>query len=69
MLDSVDLLRAASIEVVVDRSEKLDAAAEMIGQVEFAIADLDGSLETFDSLSANEKAKFARSKTRMRFSC
>ena len=34
VVDSVDLLKMASIEVVSEKSEKLDAAAELIGQVE-----------------------------------
>jgi hypothetical protein len=56
VIESVDLLKMASIEVVSkERLEKLDAAAEMIGQVEMAIAGLDGNLESFDSLSTNEK--------------
>ena len=55
VVDSVDLLKMASIEVVYDKSEKLDAAAELIGQVEIAIAGLEGSLETFDDLNTNEK--------------
>ena len=55
VIDSVDLLKMSSIEVVNEKPEKLDAAAEMIGQIEMAIAGLDGNLESFDNLSTNEK--------------
>ena len=55
VIDSVDLLKMSSMEVVAERSEKLDAAAEMIGQIEMAIAGLNENLESFDNLTTNEK--------------